>query len=380
MKSILTVLAAGAFVLAPLMAVAAPAVGQSPIGRLAGPVTSDAPRHVGPGTWEQGFHFAPAAEVAAALQVELDWVGDGPVDARFTSGAAAAEGAKGVDGERIGDRRFRVVIAGVNRTILPSGEIFRITFYAPEFDGRGAFRVADTLAVDPDGAVVLGSADVTAPPQGRGAKETMALDPHVDLIFNAVTIIPGQTQKQTVTIHAVDGADPAAVQLDVRFDPSALSFKSVDIGSAGSVANKTAKASLIASNLLRVIVHGNNTTAIPDGDLVKIGWQASNAVPRGTVTNLDCGGSIVADGLGFTVPTTCWGGGVVYIGNMRCDVNLDGRVDVIDIQAAINKVTKLSGPLVDVNCNGREDVQDIQQITDGALGLNCPTPGANSCP
>ena len=339
-------------------------------------VVSDSPRYLGGGAWEQGFYFTPEMQGAAALQLDLRWMGDGAVDARFTTGAAAAAAAKNADGDGIGNGRFRVLVAGVNRLAIPAGEVFRVVYHAAGSDRAAGFQVIEAMAVDGDGILLSEGSGRRASSAGQTPAD---LDPHVDLVFENMTVLPGQTQKETVQIGSQDNARPAAVQLDIRFDPSALVFRSVDLGTAASIAGKQVKGSLVSSSLLRIIVQGFNTTPIPDGELVRIGWQALGSVPRGTVSTLDCSGSIVTDGLGFLLPTTCHGGPVIYIGNQRCDVNLDGRVDVVDIQAAINKITKLSGPNVDVNCNLLENVQDVQQITDGALGLDCPTPGANDC-
>ena len=340
-------------------------------------VSADAPRHLGPGLWEQAFHFVPDLESATAIQVDLSWKGDGAVAARFVTGAAAAQAVKIVEGDRIGEDNYRVVIAGVNRTAIPAGELFRIVFDTQAGKIGTGFQVTEGMAVDSDGGILFegGSRSVS-----RVAPRSEGLDPHVNLILNAFNVMPGQFAKETVTIGSVDNANPAAVQLDIAFDPGAMSVKSVDLGSAASISSKLVTWKLVSASIVRIVVQGYNTTPIPDGDLLKISWSASGAVPRGTLSNLDCSGSVVTNGLGVLLPMACYGGYVAYIGNLRCDVTLDGRVDVSDIQAAINKVVKLTGPSVDVNCNGREDVQDIQQITDGALGLTCPNPNASSCP
>lgn len=361
-------------------ATAAFAAGPASSPRLPAPdpswVVSDSPRSLGGGTWEQRFSFTPESSVVTALQVELLRDQPGAWDASVVAGAAAAQAGKIVESGRLDDGRLRIVVAGVNRDSIPAGELFRV-IYRPADAGRGGFRVAETLMVDADGRLV-GTDSVTAivPANDRSTD----FEPFVHLVMESFSVIPGQTTKEVVRIGSVDNARPAAVQLDIQFDPSALIYRSAEAGTAATIAQKTVKASLVSSSLLRVIVQGFNTTAIPDGELVKISWQASAAVPRGTYSVLECGNSVVVDGLGFVLPMTCYAGPVAYIGNVRCDVNFDGRVDVVDIQAAVNKVTKLTGPAVDVNCNGREDVQDIQQITDGALGLDCPTPGAHDCP
>lgn len=339
-------------------------------------VVSDSPRSLGGGTWEQRFSFTPASGTVTALQVELGRDHAGAWDASVVAGAAAAQAGKIVESGRLEDGRLRVVVAGVNRDAIPAGELFRVV-YRPADGGRGGFRVSETMMVDADGRIV-GTDTATAVVPGTALATD--LEPHVDLVMESFSVIPGQTTKETVRIGSQDNARPAAVQLDIQFDSSALIFRSVEAGTASTIAGKTVKGSLISPSLLRIIVQGFNTTSIPDGELLKISWQASASVPRGTYSSLECGNSVVVDGLGFVLPMTCHGGPVAYIGNVRCDVNFDGRVDVVDIQAAVNKVTKLSGVAVDVNCNGREDVQDIQQITDGALGLDCPTPGANDCP
>ena len=310
---------------------------------------------------------------AAALQVDLRWSGPA-AEVTVLPGDTADRGAKFVEGGWQQHRNYRVVVAGMNRNLLGPGRVAVLSIR----DGRtdGDFTVSAVSAVDADGYPVDLAAD---PAQSSATVRPSELEPWAVVSFTPFAVMPGATTKEIVTIGSGDNANPAAVQIDLVFDPSALTLRSVEAGSASTIASKQVRWSFVSPSVARIIVQGLNTTPIPDGELIKIQWQANSAVPRGTYTGLDCAGTVITNGTGFVIPTTCWSGAVGLIGNRICDVNTDSRVDVGDVQAAINKVVKLTGPAVDVNCNGREDVQDIQQITDGALGLTCPTPGANNC-
>ena len=55
----------------------------------------------------------------------------------------------------------------------------------------------------------------------------------------------------------------------------------------------------------------------------------------------------------------------------KCDVNLDGAIDVADMQLIINEALSTRAATHDLNGDGAVNVVDIQIVIDAALGLGC---------
>lgn len=54
-----------------------------------------------------------------------------------------------------------------------------------------------------------------------------------------------------------------------------------------------------------------------------------------------------------------------------CDLNRDGRTDVLDLLAGIQSLFG-SGPYCDLDCDGTATILDLQLLVNGVLGGNCP--------
>lgn len=64
---------------------------------------------------------------------------------------------------------------------------------------------------------------------------------------------------------------------------------------------------------------------------------------------------------------------LMILSNVPCDVSINGRVDVVDVQQAINAALGVSVTgTEDVNGDGSTDVTDVQLVINGALGGSCP--------
>jgi hypothetical protein len=55
----------------------------------------------------------------------------------------------------------------------------------------------------------------------------------------------------------------------------------------------------------------------------------------------------------------------------KCDINADGKVNVVDVQLEINEALGVSAANNDLNGDGKVNVVDVQIVINAALGLGC---------
>jgi hypothetical protein len=54
-----------------------------------------------------------------------------------------------------------------------------------------------------------------------------------------------------------------------------------------------------------------------------------------------------------------------------CDINLDGAMNVVDVQLEINEALGVTPAANDLNGDGQVNVVDVQIVINAALGLGC---------
>jgi len=86
-----------------------------------------------------------------------------------------------------------------------------------------------------------------------------------------------------ISLASVDGAQVSAFEFELLFDETKLSVSSVTVGNAASAAGKELKSSIPAVGTLRVLLWGNNQTAIGDGTVVDVAFDISDSAPEGSI-------------------------------------------------------------------------------------------------
>lgn len=92
-------------------------------------------------------------------------------------------------------------------------------------------------------------------------------------VSSVANVSPGQTLVP-VPILLANGLDDAVsgIEVDVEFDPTVLTLKSVTTGAAASSAGKHVSSNILDSGITRVIVAGLNQDAIEDGDVAVVSF------------------------------------------------------------------------------------------------------------
>ena len=196
---------------------------------------------------------------------------------------------------------------------------------------------------------------------------------HINVLGHQIPVTQSAAGAATLSMGigmglGVAGApDPAALQTDVSFDTTKLTFASASAGPALTSANKTLSAVVLPNGDVRLQTVGVDQTPISGGAVAKVTFIFNPAFTSGsaTMTLKNCGASDT-QGDGFT--TTCV---TLAISGFTCDLNGDGSVSVADVQLIINEALGVIPAVHDLNHDGVVNVVDVQKEINAALGLGC---------
>jgi len=113
---------------------------------------------------------------------------------------------------------------------------------------------------------------------------------------------PGDTLLTSVE-YTAQGAQVAALQFDVLYDPSALSLSGAVAGSAATLASKDLFFNTLFPGDTRFIISGLNQSVIGDGSVADLTFQVSFNAPAGPY-NLSLSGIVGSDANGNAVTIT----------------------------------------------------------------------------
>ena len=179
---------------------------------------------------------------------------------------------------------------------------------------------------------------------------------------------PGQTAQAPILLGFIGTDAPTAVQADLSFDTTKLTFASASAGAALTSAGKSLSANTLANGNVRLLGAGLNQTAIPNGVVANVTFTLNPQFTWGstTVTLANCAAS---DSVGNLLSISCTAGTIVAF---TCDLNGDGNVNVADVQVIINEALGVIPAVHDLNHDGVVNVGDVQKVINAALGLGCP--------
>lgn len=236
-----------------------------------------------------------------------------------------------------------------------SGASFSFTVTAVDASGNPAtsyaravhFTSTDSAAALPaDAALVNGTGSFTATLRTTGRRFLSATD-------TGAPTISGQSSEITVTAPL-----PAT-----HFLVSAPGF--VATGAAFSVTVTAADASGNTASGYAGTVHFTSSdpqaTLPADSTLTGgVGTFSATLKTTGsqTITATETASSM--SGVSGTI-TVC----------SKCDINLDGTVNVVDVQREINEALGVAAATHDLNQDGQVNVVDVQIVINAALGLGC---------
>jgi hypothetical protein len=121
---------------------------------------------------------------------------------------------------------------------------------------------------------------------------------------------PADTVVIPVSIASIGGSAAAALNFDVAFDQTRLAINPAAVACAAScqAAGKSAAAALPAPGVLRIIVFGLNTNAIPDGELVRLPFVIVGGASG--CAELICQNVTVSDPDAGEIPAICLEGAI----------------------------------------------------------------------
>jgi hypothetical protein len=117
-----------------------------------------------------------------------------------------------------------------------------------------------------------------------------------------------------ISLASVDGGQVAALEFELLFDDALLDVSSVTVGGAGSAAGKEVASSIPAIGTLKVLVWGENQTAIGDGTVVNVGFDISASAPAGSLP-LTLANVVMASPEASEVPATAIAGSLTVSGS-----------------------------------------------------------------
>ena len=177
----------------------------------------------------------------------------------------------------------------------------------------------------------------------------------------------GQSTQPPIQVGSIAPPYPAAVQVDVSFDPTKLSFTSASAGAALTSAGKSLFTNQVAGGDVRLLGAGVNQTPIPGGPVAVVTFTFNPAFTGGSTT-VTLGNCAASDSEGGLLPTACT---ALTIAGFTCDLIGNGNINVADVQIIINEALGVIPAVHDLNHDGVVDVADVQKEINAALGLGC---------
>ncbi len=129
-----------------------------------------------------------------------------------------------------------------------------------------------------------------------------------ELSIPTVAASAGGTVDTSVEYRA-QGAEVAALQFDLAFDPSVLTI-TARAGSAATAAGKILAQVVLPNGNIRCIIFGLNQNVIADGSVVDLTIQVSESASEGPYS-LDLLNALGASPFGEAVPITVYSGQVI---------------------------------------------------------------------
>ena len=151
-----------------------------------------------------------------------------------------------------------------------------------------------------------------------------------------------------------------------------LAYTSARKGEQLTLAGKDFTAQVLPNGVVRLIGAGLNQNTIGNGNVAFLTFYVISGLATGG-TPLTLKNCAASDAQGQNVAITCTGGAITTRkpGSCSCDLNGDGSVNVMDVQALINQVLGATPPTAcgDINRDGVVNVLDVQILIEVVLGV-----------
>jgi hypothetical protein len=79
--------------------------------------------------------------------------------------------------------------------------------------------------------------------------------------------------------------------------------------------------------------------------------------------------AVRSDSSGLLTESASW---TLHVQPSKCDVNRDGKTNILDLQLIIKQLLGLLPRTSDVNDDGKVNVLDLKIVLDAVLGRSCP--------
>ena len=165
------------------------------------------------------------------------------------------------------------------------------------------------------------------------------------------------------------GASVAAMQFELDYDPTLLTYSSARAGTQLVSAGKSLTVSPSAGKLLGIGA-GFNQSLIGDGQAAVVTFGLSPSFPVNGTTAVACTNVKFVDAQGKNIAATGVTGNISAT-TCDCDMNHDGVVNIVDVQMIVNQVLGISPATCDLNGDGKIDIVDVQIVVNASLGLGC---------
>jgi VWFA-related protein len=226
-------------------------------------------------------------------------------------------------------------------------------------------------------STVDGYLEITVGSGGRSAVVTRTVNKcgaaggtaSVGLVVQSGSGKPGGTVEIPVTLNAL-GTAPAAFQLDLGYDNSKVTFTSSRPGDQLVVASKDLSTNPLSSSSVRLIAAGLNQNPVGNGTVAFLTITLNGAFTAGS-TPLACSNAKASDSQNKPLTVGCISGNITAAARCTCDVNGDGSVDVVDVQAIINQALGLVSATCDINGDNQVNVGDVRIVINATLGMGC---------
>jgi hypothetical protein len=180
------------------------------------------------------------------------------------------------------------------------------------------------------------------------------------IALTSAPVRPGATATITVTLSGSSGV--AAIQW---FLP-AQSGMAATVGPATTAAGKSLAcqvATVPSLNGVYGCIVAGGANALSDGVLATITLPAPSSPVPLPLTSL-LGVNAAGDSPGIPIAS---GTPLVLASLSRCDVNGDGRTDLLDIRNVIDQIEGVMPPSTDLNGDGKTTLVDLQRVINAAV-------------
>ncbi len=188
-------------------------------------------------------------------------------------------------------------------------------------------------------------------------------------------VAPNASLSLPVRVEVGTGISLAALQMDLLFNSSHLSFVSVARGEAAALAEKDVTSREVSPGRIRFVIAGLNSKAVGSGILMTVSLKLASGVASGTSVALQGDQLSASNFVPQTVPSSFGGGCSMLVSSTcGCDVNADGMVNVVDVMTVVNMILGVIPATCDIDGDGQVNVNDVMFVVNAILNNRCDIP------